>query len=42
VRLDGELIAARANGFLVRLLGGGWPDPDAVVEAVRSRQRAVP
>ena len=41
--LDGELIASRANGFLMRLLGGGWPDPDAVVEAVRSaRSAAVP
>jgi hypothetical protein len=32
-----ELIAARSGGFLKKLLGGGWPDPDAVVEALRTR-----
>jgi hypothetical protein len=38
VLVDGEVIASRAKGFLVRhLLGGGWPDPEDVVEAVQER-----
>jgi len=35
--LDGEHVAGRNQGFLTRLLGGGWPDPDDVVEALRER-----
>lgn len=35
--LDGEVIASREKGVLTRLLGGGWPDPEDVVEVVRER-----
>jgi len=41
VLVDDNLIASRAGGLINRLFGGGWPDPNAVVEAVRSSQRAV-
>ncbi len=37
VTADGELIVSRARSLLRRLLGGGWPDPDAVVAALRQR-----
>jgi len=37
VLIDGTLVASRGGGFLARLFGGGWPDPDAVAEAIRSR-----
>jgi hypothetical protein len=37
VRADGELVAARGGGLLTKLFGGGWPDPDAVVDALRAR-----
>jgi hypothetical protein len=40
VLLDGAVIASRASGFVTRLLGGGWPEPKQVVDAVRARQRA--
>lgn len=40
VLLDGALIASRASGFVTRFLGGGWPEPKQVVDAVRARQRA--
>jgi hypothetical protein len=40
VRIDGEVVASRNAGFVARLLGGGWPDPNGVVRAVQSRQRA--
>ena len=39
VLVDDVLVASRATGFMARLLGGGWPDENEVVEAVRSRQR---
>jgi hypothetical protein len=39
VLIDGEVVASREKGFLTRLLGGGWPDPRSVVDAVRDRQR---
>lgn len=32
--VDGELIASRGGGFFKRLLGGGWPDPDEVVDEI--------
>jgi hypothetical protein len=35
-----ERIAERSSGFLARLFGGGWPDPDAVVAALRARLAA--
>ena len=34
---DGEVIASREGGFFKKLLGGGWPDPDEVVEELRKR-----
>ena len=37
VVVDGQVVASKTGGFLVKLLGGGWPDPDAVVAAIRAR-----
>lgn len=36
---DGELIATKKGNFLTKLLGGGWPEPNAVVEALRAKAR---
>ncbi len=33
---DGKTVASREGNFLTRLVGGGWPDPDDVVRALRS------
>jgi hypothetical protein len=35
---DGESVAAKGGGFLTKLLGGGWPDPDEVVKRLRARR----
>jgi len=40
VIVDGEVVASRGGNALTRLLGGGWPDPDSVVEALRKRVAA--
>jgi hypothetical protein len=37
VLLDGERIASRGGNFFARLFGGGWPEPSAVIDALRSR-----
>ena len=37
VLLDGEVIASRERGLLKRLLGGGWPDPEAIVDEIQRR-----
>lgn len=34
---DGEVIASKKGGLLAGLFGGGWPDPDAVIAALRPR-----
>jgi hypothetical protein len=34
---DGEVIASRGGGFLTRFLGGGWPDENAVIAALRTK-----
>jgi hypothetical protein len=39
VLVDGELIASRSRGFVSRLMTGGWPDPDAVITALRARAK---
>ena len=39
--LDGKLIASRNAGFLTKLLGGGWPDEEAVVAEVKKHKAAV-
>lgn len=41
VLVDDELIASREGGFLNKLLGGGWPDPEAVTEEVLKRRAAA-
>jgi hypothetical protein len=38
---DGEVVASRGHNFLTRLLGGGWPDEEHVVEKLRERQKAA-
>ena len=37
VVVDGETVATREKGFWKRLLGGGFPEPGAVVAALRQR-----
>jgi hypothetical protein len=34
---DGEVVATRKQGFLQKLLGSGWPEPAAVIAALRRR-----
>ncbi len=38
VVLDGAVIASRSGGLLTRLVGGGWPDESAVIDAIARRQ----
>ena len=38
---DGETIASRQGNRLTRLLGGGWPDADAVVRELERRLALV-
>lgn len=37
VQVDGEVIASRERGFLKRLLGGGWPDNEAILTEIERR-----
>ena len=37
VIVDGEVIAAREQGVLKRLLGGGWPDNEEILSEVQRR-----
>ena len=39
VVVDGEVIARRKPGLLARLLGGGWPEPEAVIAAIEQRRK---
>lgn len=39
--VDGEVIASRTKGLLKRLVGGGWPNEDEVVAAIRERMAAA-
>lgn len=39
VVVDGTVVASRGGNFLNRLLGGGFPDPDDVVEAIESLKK---
>jgi hypothetical protein len=34
------VVATRGGGFLAKFFGGGWPQAEAVVAAIRSRQGA--
>jgi len=36
---DGELIATKGGSFLTKLLGGGWPEPAKVIEALRAKAK---
>ncbi|MBL8732319.1 MAG: Rdx family protein [Planctomycetes bacterium] len=40
VVVDGETIASRGGNVFQRILGGGWPDPEAVVRALEERLQA--
>jgi len=37
VSVDGEVIAARQQGFWKRLFGGGWPDNEKILSAIQQR-----
>jgi hypothetical protein len=37
VIVDGELIATREQGFVKRLLGGGWPDNKEILSEIQRR-----
>ena len=39
VVVDGKVIASRGGSMMKRLLGGGWPDPDEVVEKLEALQQ---
>ena len=36
VVVDGETIASRGGNVLTRALGGGWPDPEAVIAKIEA------
>jgi hypothetical protein len=36
VVVDGEVIATREKSVLKRFLSGGWPEPQAVIDKLRS------
>ncbi len=38
---DGEVIGERETGVFKRLVGGGWPDPQRVVQAIGKRMAAA-
>lgn len=40
VVVDGETIASRGGSFVVRLIGGGWPDEDEVLTVLAERRDA--
>lgn len=42
VVVDGKVIASRGGSMMKRLLGGGWPDPDEVVEKIEALQQQQP
>lgn len=35
--VDGELVASRGGNMLQRVLGGGWPDPEEVIEKIAAK-----
>lgn len=37
---DGDVVATREGGFFSKLLFGGWPDPEGVVEILRAKGAA--
>ena len=38
--VDGELIASRGGNMLKRVLGGGFPDPEEVIQKIEALQLA--
>jgi hypothetical protein len=40
VLVDGQVIASRGGNMLKRVLGGGWPDPDEVIQKLEAIQQA--
>lgn len=40
VVVDGEVVASRGGSMLRRLLGGGWPDPEEVIQRIEAKMRA--
>jgi hypothetical protein len=40
VFVDGELIASRGGNMLKRALGGGFPDPEEVIQKIEALQQA--
>lgn len=42
VVVDGEVVATRSGGLLKKVLGGGWPEPEAVVAAIEQKRGPKP
>ncbi|MFC1706915.1 hypothetical protein ACFL59_08875 [Planctomycetota bacterium] len=38
VLAEGNVVASRSGGFFTRLLGGGWPEEDAVLADLEQRR----
>lgn len=39
--MDGEVVARKGGSLFTRLLGGGWPDEQAVVDEIARRRAAT-
>jgi predicted Rdx family selenoprotein len=37
IRIDGDVVFDRSRNVLRRMVGGGWPDPEAIVTEIKSR-----
>jgi hypothetical protein len=40
VVVDGKVVASRTGNAFTKLLGGGWPDPEAVIAKIEELQRS--
>ena len=38
--VDGDVVAGRAGGLWKKLIGGSWPDEEAVIQLLQQRLKA--
>ena len=38
--VDGDVVAGRTGGLWEKLIGGGWPDEEAVIQLLQQRLKA--